>query len=148
MASMLEYLLERQPSSQWRGILTALAQEFEAQLGVEELRELMRRVGYRFGAAYPLPPCESIEQLTDALNLRWGEHDWGYVELQEDPDYLGIVHHCAPLRAFGAQALTWTPALLEGAYQFWLGSLGAGPLQVKQHAISEHYASVEFRLER
>jgi hypothetical protein len=145
---MLEYLLERRISPQWRGMLTALAQEFETQLGVDELRELMRRVGQRYAEAHPLPPCESLEALAAALNACWAGQDWGYVELYEDAAYLGLTHFCAPLGAFGAQAWSWTPALLEGAYQQWLGAMGAGPLQVRQHSLGEYGAAIEYRLER
>src|SRR5882757_8642753 len=45
MVQTLDYLLERQISRQWRGMLTALATEFEAQIGPAELRQLMYRVG-------------------------------------------------------------------------------------------------------
>ena len=50
MVPILDYLLERQISPQWRGMLTALATEFEAQIGRDELRQLMYRVGCRFAA--------------------------------------------------------------------------------------------------
>ena len=57
MAMTLDYLLDRQISSQWRGVLVALAEEFDTQIGRDELRQLMQRVGRRFAAAHPLPSC-------------------------------------------------------------------------------------------
>jgi hypothetical protein len=81
MVPTLDYLLHRQISPQWRGLLTALAEEFEAQIGQDELRQLMYRVGCRFALAHPLPPCNSTDDLALALNARWQETDWGYVEL-------------------------------------------------------------------
>jgi hypothetical protein len=55
MAAIFDYLLDTQISRQWRGLLAALADEFEAQIGRNELRQLMHRVGSRFAQAHPLP---------------------------------------------------------------------------------------------
>jgi hypothetical protein len=148
MVPTLDYLLQRQISPQWRGLLTALAEEFEAQIGQGELRQLMYRVGCRFAAARPLPPCASTADLADALNARWQEADWGYVELVDEADYLRISHSCAPLQAFGSAALAWTPAFLEGVYQTWLSALGAEGLSVAQASEFDEYATIEFRLGR
>ncbi|MGF7131131.1 hypothetical protein P3T40_002613 [Paraburkholderia sp. EB58] len=148
MVPTLDYLLQRQISPQWRGLLTALAEEFEAQIGQGELRQLMYRVGCRFAAAHPLPPCASTADLADALNARWQEADWGYVELVDEADYLRISHSCAPLQAFGSAALAWTPAFLEGVYQTWLSALGAEGLSVAQASEFDEYATIEFRLGR
>jgi hypothetical protein len=140
MVPTLDYLLQRQISPQWRGLLTALAEG--------ELRQLMYRVGCRFAAAHPLPPCASTADLADALNARWQEADWGYVELVDEADYLRISHSCAPLQAFGSAALAWTPAFLEGVYQTWLSALGAEGLSVAQASEFDEYATIEFRLGR
>jgi hypothetical protein len=148
MIPTLDYLLQRQISPQWRGMLTALAEEFETQIGQDELRQLMYRVGVRFATAHPLPPCGSTADLAHALNARWLEADWGYVELADEADYLRIVHSCAPLQAFGVNALNWTPAFLEGVYQTWLSSLGAEGLSVVQASAFDEYATVEYRLGR
>lgn len=154
MAAPFDYLLDRHISRQWRGLLSALADEFEAQIGGAELRQLMHRVGSRFADASPLPPCASTAELADALNARWQEADWGFVELSDERDHLRIVHYCAPLRAFGQSALAWTPAFLEGAYQHWLAALGANGLAVRQYGqvnASGEFddgAAIEFRLAR
>lgn len=148
MVAIFDYLLERRISTQWRGVLAALADEFEAQIGRNELRQLMNRVGNRFAAAHPLPACDSTHELAAALNALWRETDWGFVELADDADYLSIVHYCAPLPAFGESALAWTPAFLEGAYQYWLGVLGADGLAVKQAGEFDQNATIEFRLAR
>ncbi|MFM0741397.1 cellulose biosynthesis protein BcsD [Paraburkholderia xenovorans] len=148
MVPTLDYLLERQISPQWRGMLTALATEFEAQIGHDELRQLMYRVGSRFAAAHPLPACGSTAELAHALNLVWHESDWGYVELADEADSLRIAHYCAPLRAFGDTALGWTPAFLEGVYQTWLSALGAQGLSVAQTSEFGADTAIEFRLGR
>ncbi len=148
MAPILDYLLERQISPQWRGMLTALATEFEAQIGRDELRQLMHSVGCRFAAAHPLPACGSTAELARALNRHWHEMNWGYVELADEPDSLRIVHYCAPLQAFGGTALAWTPAFLEGVYQTWLSALGAQGLSVAQTSDYGENSALEFRLGR
>jgi hypothetical protein len=148
MVQTFDYLLERHVSSQWRGMLTALATEFEAQIAPAELRQLMHRVGCRFAATHPLPACGSTADLADALNRHWQEMNWGYVALSDEPDSLRIVHHCAPLQAFGDAALNWTPALLEGIYQTWLSALGAQGLSVAQTSAYGEDAAIEFRLAR
>ncbi|MDR5739338.1 MULTISPECIES: cellulose biosynthesis protein BcsD [unclassified Caballeronia] len=151
MAAPLDYLLDRQISRQWRGLLSALADEFETQIGGAELRQLMHRVGSRFADASPLPPCASTAELADALNAVWREADWGFVELSDARDHLRLVHYCAPLRAFGDSALAWTPAYLEGAYQHWLSTMGADGLALRQHGDigqTGDGAAIEFRLAR
>jgi hypothetical protein len=52
------------------------------------------------------------------------------------------------LLAFGANALPWSPAFLEGAYQEWLSALGAQGLSVVQAGEFDESAAVEFRLGR
>ncbi|WP_233835898.1 cellulose biosynthesis protein BcsD [Paraburkholderia sp. ZP32-5] len=148
MVPILDYLLERQISPQWRGMLSALANEFEAQIGRDELRLLMHRVGSRFAAAHPLPACGSTAELAQALNLYWRGMDWGYVELADEAESLRIIHYCAPLPAFGESALAWTPAFLEGVYQTWLSALGAQGLSVAQTSGFGADSALEFRLGR
>ncbi|HEY1996829.1 cellulose biosynthesis protein BcsD [Paraburkholderia sp.] len=148
MVPILDYLLARQISPQWRGLLTALAEEFEAQIGHGELRQLMYRIGCRYAAAHALPACASTADLAEALNAVWQQEDWGYVELSDEAQYLRIEHYCAPLQAFGNAALSWTPAFLEGAYQSWLSALGADGLSVAQASEFDATAKLEFRLGR
>ncbi|MBB5499276.1 cellulose biosynthesis protein BcsD [Paraburkholderia sp. MM5384-R2] len=148
MVPILNYLLERQISPQWRGMLSALASEFEAQIGHDELRQLMHRVGSRFALAYPLPACASTAELEQVLNSYWHQMDWGYIALADEAESLRIIHYCAPLPAFGESALAWTPAFLEGAYQTWLSALGAQGLSVVQTSAFGEDSSLEFRLGR
>jgi hypothetical protein len=148
MAAIYDYLFDQQISRQWRGLLAALAEEFEAQIGRTELRQLMHRVGSRYAQAHPLPECGSTAELAQALNGLWRDSKWGFVELSDERDYLSIVHYCAPLPAFGQSALGWTPAFLEGAYQQWLSALGARGLAVTQAGEFAEDGAVEFRLAR
>jgi hypothetical protein len=146
MAPVIDFLLERQISPQWRGVMTALAAEFETQLSRAELRELMHRVGQRFAGAHPLPACASVMDLEHAINQRWLEADWGYVEIVEAPDALRIAHFCSPLKAFGTPALAWAPGFLEGVYQTWLAGLGGEGLLVEQTGGLEEDGVIDFRV--
>jgi hypothetical protein len=148
MPTVVDTLLEQHLSVQWRGLLRALAAEFEAQLDRDELRQLMFRVGERFAVEHPLPACESTEDLAVALNARWASIQWGCVELADEGDYLRIIHYGSPLPAFGDEALGWTPAFLQGSYQAWLDAMGAAQLTVVQAGVPENGYAVEFHLAR
>ncbi|MCY0387542.1 cellulose synthase [Robbsia sp. Bb-Pol-6] len=148
-AMMLGYYEEHQCSKQWRGFLLALAEEFEEQLGASELRGLMTRIGERFARATALPPCETLEQLTEAINETWVLLDWGWVTIEDDADYLAIRHACAPLRAaFGKGGAGWAPAFLEGVYQHWFSVLGIDPVLRVREAPGVDDGVLEFRLGR
>ena len=144
-ATLLDYYTSHQASIQWRAFLTALAQEFAAQLETAQLRELMVRIGVRFADAHPAGACATLDDLASFFNTTWSSLDWGFVNLVERDDYLAIEHFCAPLAAFGAASARWTPAFLEGAYQRWLHELGASGLDLRQVETGEQHA-FEFRL--
>lgn len=146
MSTVVALLLEQHLSPQWRGLLRALAAEFESQLSRDELRQLMYRVGARFAAEHVVPPCESAAALGEALNAHWALIQWGYVELTDKGDHLRIVHYGAPLVAFGGDALDWTPAFLQGSYQTWLDAMGAADLSVTQANVQPDSFVVEFHL--
>lgn len=148
MSTVVAALLEQHLSPQWRGLLRALAAEFEAQLDHDELRQLMFRIGERFATEHPLPACESTDDLAAALNARWASIQWGCVELADEGDALRILHYGAPLSAFGGEALAWTPAFLQGSYQAWLDAMGAAQLTVVQAGIPEDGYALEFHLVR
>jgi Cellulose synthase subunit D len=144
-ASLLDYYTRHQASTQWRGFLTALAEEFESQLDTVQLRQLMARIGVKFAGSHSPGACATLDELASFFNATWSSLDWGFVNLVERDEYLAIEHYCAPLAAFGGNADAWTPAFLEGAYQHWLRELGAGALVLRQ-ADSGDRRALEFRL--
>ena len=146
--AIFEYVSEAQASRQWKQFLAALAAEFGEQLADADLRAMMQRVGARFAAQLPLPRCDTVPQMQQAMSDLWMSCDWGWVELHENADHLAIRHFCSPLRAaFGEQHLRWTPAFLEGAYQQWFHSMGSGStLRVQQSTQADAFGCVEFRL--
>lgn len=154
--AILAYYGEQQVSTQWRDVLHAMAEEFDGQLALPELRALMARIGERFATAKPLGDCATLDELERALNRVWHALDWGWIELVDLTDYLAVRHYCAPIAtAFGQGAAVWASAFLEGAYQYWFSALGAGEhLAVRQvePALQESEGAVmqvyEFRLAR
>jgi hypothetical protein len=148
MQEILEHLLERQVSPQWRGFLEALAGEFSDQLDQDELRQLMARVGMRFAAAHPLGPCESTDDLANALNARWREMEWATPSCPTNRHFCASFitrRRCAPL---GAGHLGWSAAFLQGAYQGWFDSVGAAGLRVTQDVVPQDDARIELRIAR
>jgi hypothetical protein len=146
MSAIAGYFAEQQPSTQWRDFLSALAQEFEAQLDTAQLRQLMVRVGERFAAAHAVGACASLDAFSAALNAIWRDLDWGFVDVVETADHLAILHFCAPLAAFGENSHVWPPGFLEGAYQHWLTELGAGSGLTLSQVPNEYPLMLEFRL--
>jgi hypothetical protein len=131
-----DYHLRHQCSAQWRPFLAALAQELNARIETDQCRALLRRLGTAMARNAPLPPLELLPDLEAAMNHVWSGMRWGWVELNDTDDALRIVHHCAPIEAaFGSGSRTWSPAVLEGAYEQWLRAAGAGDrLRVQQVA--------------
>lgn len=146
----VDYLLEQQCSRQWKGYLTSLADEFNAQLSESDLRTLNQRVGARFAASTPLPACRTLADIQAAVNQVWRDNGWGYVDMQQEEQGLRVVHYCAPLKAaFGEKSLAWSPAFLEGAYQVWFAASGAAAnLKLRQASDCDSTGTVEYRLSR
>lgn len=122
----LNYLAEKNCSTQWRFFLSALGEELVQTLSEDKLRIVMRQLGQRVATQLPLGDCSTLQEIQNAANLHWDALNWGWVELSEHASYLRLRHYCAPvLHAFGSSAAGWSPAFLEGVYQQWLASIGA-----------------------
>lgn len=130
----LGYFLSKQCSKQWQAFLRAFASEFGQQIPVAELRILMARLGRSMAEEISLPAGDTIAALEESMNAIWSGMDWGWVSLVEHDDGLFVEHRLAPLQlAFGDEALTWSPAILEGIYAHWFAAMGAGSaLQLTQ----------------
>lgn len=147
--SVIAYLSAKNCSQQWAFFLQALAQELNGAMPAQDVRMLMRQIGQRAAVEMPLENCSTVQDIQAAVNDYWSELNWGWVELSEQSSALELRHYCAPLlHAFGAQAQAWSPAFLEGVYQQWLSSLGAGQaLQVRQQSeLNPEHSFIEFRL--
>lgn len=130
----LAYFTRQQCSTQWQVFLSAFAGEFGQQIPVAELRVLMARLGTSMAQKLSAPTGNTVAELEASINDIWFDMDWGWVRLVEKEDGLFIEHHLAPLLgAFGAEALAWSPAILEGIYAHWFAVMSAGSaLQLTQ----------------
>lgn len=123
----LIYYARRQCAEQWRVFLTVLAEELAQNMAQEQARDFMRNLGRRMALRLPHPDLHTLADLEVSINRLWEQMEWGYVRLREQADHVVVAHYCAPLRAaFGAAAIKWTPALLEGVYAQWFEAFGAG----------------------
>lgn len=146
--SAVDYLVERQCSTQWKDFLGALAVELSSQLDENSLCTLMRGVGVKFASQHPLPPCETVIDMQHAMSSVWDRMRWGRTVIAEQDTALQIVHLASPLHAaFGDAAALWASAFLEGVYQQWFVQLGASDLlHVKQIAPIDEFGSIEMSL--
>jgi hypothetical protein len=144
-----QHLSQLQCSRQWRGFLQALAAEFTQALSNEELRELMFRVGERFACAHLLGPCATLSDLQQRMTDVWCNADWGSVTLVQQKEQLSIIHHCAPLLAgMDKSNIDWSLGFLQGAYQKWFDTAGAGSLRVAPGEPTDAWGSASFSLSR
>jgi hypothetical protein len=136
-----------QCSRQWRGFLTALAEEFVSALPPEELATLMARIGMRFAVEHPLPASDTVQGLQDAMNGVWNALDWGAVELSQSPGGMEITHRFSPLAAaFGEPHGAWATGFLQGAYQQWFDAAGGAGLRVEVAASADTLGTAHLRL--
>lgn len=130
----LGYFTQQQCSSQWQVFLRAFASEFGQQIPVAELRVLMSRLGVSMAQRLDVPTGNTLAELEESINAIWFDMNWGWVKLVEKTDGLFIEHHVSPLQsALGEEALTWSPAILEGIYAHWFAAIsGNAALQLTQ----------------
>ena len=144
-----QYLVEQRCSAQWRDFFQALAAEFAGALSPEDLRALMFRVGARFAAANPLPPCTTLDELQLSMTAVWERIDWGWVRLTQETAQLLIHHSLSPVyAAFGPDHAQWAGGFLQGVYQSWFEHAGAGQLKVAQVATGDAWGCVQLQLAR
>ncbi len=127
----LNYFLARPADSRWAGFLRALGDELITQMPAAEIRAFFAVLGRRWARSMPLASLAGesgdLKDFERAVNAALSAADWGWVQVRDLGSSVEIQHACAPLRnAFGADALVWTPGLLEGLYEEWLRVQGAG----------------------
>ncbi|WP_374347924.1 cellulose biosynthesis protein BcsD [Phenylobacterium sp.] len=125
----LAYYAERQVAPQWRGFLAALAGELFENVGAEASRGFLRQMGERMARAAPLPPAETLGDLSRLTNARLAEMDWGLAAFEDHGQALVIRHEAGPWRIAEDAEGPWPAAfaaVLEGLYSGWLRHQGAG----------------------
>ena len=120
-----KYYENQQCSIQWRAFLKAFSAEFASKGDVKDLRAFMHQLGRTMASEFSIGDGSSLLALEAGMNHVWAVLNWGWAEVIEETDSLVIAHHSSPLKvAFGADALEWSPALLEGIYSQWFDGLG------------------------
>jgi hypothetical protein len=148
-AAAASYISQQQCARQWRGFLHALGAEFVSALAPEDLHTLMARVGTRFASEQAPGPCQTLEELQQAMSRIWMELDWGYVLLTQHAEHLEITHHYSPLvAAFGREHAAWSSGFLQGVYQRWFDAAGSEGLRVVLTAPADAWGSAVFHLSR
>lgn len=150
--NLLDYLRTQQVAPQWLGFLRALASELAAQADDEALRTLFNGVGAKLAvdAQASMAEIDSLKDLQQALNAHWEDIQWGWVEMDEQEDFVEVTHYLAPLQeAFSEGALSWSVGVLEGFYQTVFQSLGAdASLQLRHVPTPNDGWSLHFRFGR
>lgn len=145
----LQYFMARSCDPQWRDFLSALAEELASQMPSDQLRAFFHIIGRRMAEAHPLRAGESLAQLETHVNRYFASIQWGWVRLKDQQASVEFAHACAPLRAaFGASAMEWCGAVLEGMYAAWLKQMGSGDaLELRQVGHAEGLSdTITFRL--
>lgn len=129
--------------------LIALGQELAAQIPVGQLRSLLYQAGRRFGVEHPIGDIRTLGDFEIYAQGLFQALDWGWVEIQESPGAVDIVHGCSPILGwFGPDAAEWAPGFFEGVYAEWMRQLGAGDRLDVREVISNRSSSdyLVFRL--
>lgn len=126
-AKTFDYFEKQAVSGQWAPFLRALGELINQQMSRSDVRAFLRALGKRMADNLPLPPCDTLEELTRCLNIVWRDLGWGWVSVEEQEQWISIEHIAAPIgSAMGDPDMRWTPALLEGIYGEWFRQFGAG----------------------
>ncbi|NCN69653.1 MAG: hypothetical protein GW907_00675 [Betaproteobacteria bacterium] len=135
------YFRNQQVSLQWLAVLRAMALELSASASPVELRLLFSKIGTRFAneVQEQFMNVNTLAELEEGLNVFWAQINWGWVNLTDAGDSIGITHQAAPLaEAFGDESLSWCVGLLEGFYHNIFSVLGASAaMQVRDTGESD-----------
>lgn len=122
---LLRSLALERISPQWADFLGLLSEALSAQLEPAEYRQLLVRLGEGFARQHPLPACEGLSQLSDAMNVVWQRMQWGYASVSDQGPQLAVVHRACPLPAALQLDTEVAGGFLEGVYGSWLKAAGA-----------------------
>jgi hypothetical protein len=127
-------------------LLNLFLDEVRANATEEEELAFYRETGLRMAKRYPISGHGDAAVLERDLNLIFEETGFGSAQVSVADDALHIRHMMPPLSDLGGDQ-PWRfvfSALLEGAYDAWLRSLGSGP-RLHTTISSAHDDVIEFR---
>jgi len=130
----LDYRATRAVSAQWRDALGSLATRLAAAAGDETTRQILREVGQDVADKHPLPPCDSLDDLGQAMSEAMGRIDWGFARAEEGERHLIITVAAYPQVPGSEPALGLVVAMLEGMIGRWMENQGGGPMLSARYA--------------
>lgn len=123
MPDPLQLYRARGCSRQWLGFVSAMAEEFVAELPEAEAARLLGRIGRRFAVLHPLPAAITLDAVEVAANRVWADLEWGACRMREQQGHVDICHVAAPINLAVGDA-AWVDGFLEGVYQGWFQQQG------------------------
>ncbi|WP_206241790.1 cellulose biosynthesis protein BcsD [Novosphingobium terrae] len=117
------------PSAYGRALLATLvmSEVFDAALPAQA-QGFYRAVGKRLAAHHPIPHMQDLRELQRAANAVWEQLGLGHADITLEVQGVVIRQMGFPPAIEGDKVNHWgtaLPALLEGAYDGWLRSLGS-----------------------
>ncbi len=128
-------------------LLAPILDEIWDYAAPDQATAFLRAVGGRLARGASLGNLGSNEEIIAAMNAHWAGLGWGAVDLAFGEDGLRLVHVDLPACPAGVPAGRWSDsigAVLAGAYDEWLGTLGGGPT-MSTHVIALRGHDAEFR---
>lgn len=123
----LDYFLAQPVDARWAGLLGVLAEELASQMPAPEIKAFFAVLGRRWARRMPLSGGSDLKEFEKAANVAFASCHWGWLRIRDLSNCIELQHSCSPLRsAFGPEAMSWAPGLLEGLYDEWLRVQGAG----------------------
>lgn len=108
-------------------LLSGMLDEVWEVAAPEESAAFLRSVGRRIAGVSPLDGLHSNDEIVATINAFWADLGWGGVELAFAEDGLHLRHHDIPSAPDMIPAGRWHDsfsAVISGAYDAWLGTLG------------------------
>ena len=131
--ALLRYYQQQQTPEGWFDLLTIMVDGMVGNVGEQECRPFLQEMGRQIGSRYPLPVCETVGDLEDAINRQLGHFNWGVIEISLTGQAMILRHRGLPVaRADNDthEQHRWCnafSAILEGMYGLWFAALQDAP---------------------
>lgn len=129
-----------------RLILDLVLRQIRSTATEEQEHAFLTTVGRDLAARYPLGDSGDLGALEERINDIWQMLDLGMATITVGDDAIRIRHDLPRIDGSqpGANWRSVVPALIEGAYDAWLRSMGSGP-RLRTTQVERTADRVEFR---
>ncbi|AFJ45641.1 cellulose biosynthesis protein BcsD [Shimwellia blattae] len=131
--TLLRYYQQQQTPEGWFDLLTIMVDGMIGNVGEQECQPFLQDMGCQLAARYPLPACETVGDLEDAINRLLAHFNWGTIEIDLAGQAMLLRHRGLPVaraQQDSHEQHRWCNAfsvILEGMYGAWLATLRAAP---------------------